>query len=62
MAKQYKVKVTDSTDYYSASTLTTLREEMLNEMAKNGFELITTVTAEKRVIDTFVKDDESFAD
>jgi hypothetical protein len=62
MAKQYKVRVADSTDYYSASTLTTLREEMLNEMAKDGFELITTVATEKRVIDTFVRDDENFVD
>lgn len=62
MAKQYKVKITDDIEYYRASTLTTLREDMLNEMAKDGFVLLTTATTDKRLIDTFVRDDEKFAD
>lgn len=62
MAKQYKVVVNDSTNYYGTSRMTSLREEMLNSMAKDGFELVTTVAVETRVIDTFVRDDESFTD
>lgn len=62
MSKQYKVVVTETANYYGTYTISSSREGMLNSMAKDGFELVTTVAIEKRVIDTFVRDDESFAD
>lgn len=60
MAKQFKTAITSF--YENNSSTERKRDEKLAGMTKDGYTLLSTLMTDRRILDTFVKDDESFSD